>query len=85
MTRAYKEFATTHLFEKWGRTLMPKAKQVLTDIINVTGLSVTSEDVARDLKDLVHELSKDALLRISFQISHFSPVNLAKMLPERPI
>jgi len=59
MTRAYKEFATTHLFEKWGRTLMPKAKQVLTDIVNVTGLSVASEDVARDLKDLVHELSKD--------------------------
>lgn len=66
MTRAYKEFATTHLFEKWGRTLMPKAKQVLTDIVNVTGLSVASEDVARDLKDLVHELSKDTLLRISF-------------------
>jgi len=58
MTRAYKEFANTHLFEKWG-TLMPKAKQVLTDIVNVTGLSVASEDVARDLKDLVHELSKD--------------------------
>lgn len=80
MTRAYKEFANTHLFEKWG-TLMPKAKQVLTDIVNVTGLSVASEDVARDLKDLVHELSKDTLLRISFQISHFSPADLVKMLP----
>jgi len=61
LTEGYKKFSPNLLkAQKKGRpTMTPSAKQILQNLTQVSRHAAQQRDVVKDLRDLVHELSKD--------------------------